>query len=417
MPLQIMRPPRSARRGPVLLAAGLTAALAAPAAASAEASSAHAGQAAAMGGNAIVAWGFNFHGEMGNGTTASSSEPVRAQVPGTFRYTTVRSAATSVALTTTGRVYGWGSNTNGQIGDGTQTSRLTPVRATELAGVKVTALRENGAFTMALTSTGKVLSFGINGDGELGDGTTISRLTPVRARIPKGVTITAISAGSNSALALTKSGRVLAWGANGVGQLGDGTTKDRHTPVYVRLPRHTKITSIALGFGAGYAITSAGRLMAWGYNSAGQLGDGTTKNRKTPVRVRLPRGVKAAAATAGEFHALALTADGRALAWGYNAFGQLGNGTTTSRHMPAWVRLPAGARVRALAAGLDFSMALTRTGRILTWGHDNVGQLGNGTTTDSATPVRVHLPFGFAPTAIGAGWEAETGLAIGNQTN
>jgi alpha-tubulin suppressor-like RCC1 family protein len=407
--------PRSAsrRRWPGILTAGLTAALAAvPAAASA-----HAVPARATGGNAIVAWGGNFHGELGNGTTADSSEPVRAQVPQTFRYTTVRSAGTSVALTTTGRVYGWGNNAAGQIGDGTRSNRLTPVRASELDGVKVTALRESGSVTMVLTSTGRVLSWGLNGNGELGDGTTKDRLAPVRARIPRGVAVTAISAGSNSALALTKSGRVLAWGANSVGQLGDGTTKDRHTPVYVRLPAHTKVTSIAAGYGTGFAVTSAGRLLAWGYNPAGQLGDGTIKNRKTPVRVRLARGVKVTAATAGHLHALALTTDGRALAWGDNRFGQLGNGSTTSRHVPIWVKLPPGGRVRALAAGQDFSMALTRTGRILTWGANSSGQLGNGTITNSATPVRVHLPVGFAPTAIGAGWEAVTGLAIGNQTN
>jgi alpha-tubulin suppressor-like RCC1 family protein len=120
-------------------------------------------------------------------------------------------------------------------------------------------------------------------------------------------------------------------------------------------------------------------------------------------------------ATAGDLHALALTTDGRVLAWGYNFNGQLGDGSTVNRDKPVRVKLPSGARVRALAAGLDFSMALTRTGRILTWGNNSSGQLGDGTTTASSTPVAVHLPPGFTPTAIGAGWFARTGLAIGHE--
>ncbi len=83
--------------------------------------------------------------------------------------------------------------------------------------------------------------------------------------------------------------------------------------------------------------------------------------------------------------------------------------------MPVWVKLPRGTRVRGLAAGRDYSMALTTGGRVLAWGHNDLGQLGNGSTTDSATPRRVHLPGGFTPAAIGAGWDAEAGLAIGHQ--
>jgi alpha-tubulin suppressor-like RCC1 family protein len=397
----------------VLPAAGLAAALAAvpaiPAAASATAPAA----AAVKAGNIVIAWGSSPNGELGNGTTTGVSLPVFVKLPRNLQYTTVRSSLTSVALTTVGRVYGWGNNNAGQVGDGTTANRLSPVRASKLSGVKVTAVRESSLFTMVLTSTGRVLTWGMNTNGELGDGTTKDRLAPVRARIPRGVTITAISAGYNSALALTKSGRVLAWGDNVAGQLGNGTKKDRHAPVYVRLPAHTKITSIAAGFEAGYAVTSAGRLLAWGYNVAGELGDGTAASRLKPVQVHLPTGVKVSAATAGELHVLALTTGGRALAWGFNKNGQLGDGSTTIRHKPVFVKLPAGTKVRALAGGQDFSMALTRGGRILTWGGNGLGQLGNGTTTDSSTPVRVHLPPGFTPTAIGAGWFAQTGLAIG----
>ncbi len=164
-----------------------------------------------------------------------------------------------MALDTSGAVFAWGSNIYGQIGDGTTMPRLTPVRVKLPAGVKVTALREGGQFTLALTTKGQVLAWGDNFDGELGDGTGLNRALPVRVQLPKGVTVTAISAGADSALALTRSGRVLSWGANLVGQLGTGTTPAfRFVPGYVRIPRHTKITSIAAGNGTGYAVTSAG---------------------------------------------------------------------------------------------------------------------------------------------------------------
>src|SRR6185312_9548556 len=103
--------------------------------------------------------------------------------------------------------------------------------------------RGGGQFTVVLTSAGRVLAWGSNAFGQLGDGTTASRHAPVRVRIPAGVTVTAISAGYNSALALTKSGRVLAWGGNVSGQLGNGTTKRRLKPFYVSLPAHAKIAS------------------------------------------------------------------------------------------------------------------------------------------------------------------------------
>jgi alpha-tubulin suppressor-like RCC1 family protein len=367
-------------------------------------------------GEYVVGWGADNWAQLGDGTTTDTSQPVFATLPAKLRYTTVRtSEGTSVALAASGTVFAWGYNSYGQVGDGTTTMRLTPVRVRLPAGVKVAAVRESGLFTLALTTRGQVLDWGNNTYGELGDGTTQNRAVPVRVRLPKGVRVTAISVGDDSALALTRSGRVLSWGANFSGQLGDGDTTERHVPGYVRLPAHTKITSIAGGVGTGYAVTSAGRLLAWGNNYSGELGDGTTKTRRTPVQVRLPAGVKVAAATGGLRHALALTTGGRVLAWGDNAFGQLGDGSTTASDRPQWVDLPQGTRVRGLAAGREYSMALTAGGRVLAWGRNEVGQLGNGSTTNSATPQNVHLPAGFTPTAIGAGSDAESGLAIGHQ--
>jgi alpha-tubulin suppressor-like RCC1 family protein len=406
------------RRAALLAALGLTAAtVTVVPAVSAAAATAAAARSAAGPGETVVGWGSDASGELGDGTATDATQPVYTRLPAKLRYTAVRtSEGTSVALATSGAVFAWGGNIYGQIGDGTTMSRLTPVRVGLPAGVKVTAVREGALFTLALTAKGQVLAWGDNFDGQLGDGSGENQSLPVRVRLPKGVTVTAISAGLDSALALTKSGRVLSWGGNLDGQLGTGTTPSfRLVPGYVRIPRRTKITSIAAGNGTGYAVTSAGRLLAWGYNAHGGLGDGTTKIRRTPAQVRLPAGVKVTAATAGVLQAFALTADGRVLAWGDNSYGQLGNGSATEAHVPVWVKLPKGTRARALAAGREYGMVLTASGRVLAWGRNELGQLGDGTTTDSATPRRVHLPGGFTPTAIGAGWDAEAGLAIGHQ--
>jgi alpha-tubulin suppressor-like RCC1 family protein len=252
------------------LAATVTAGLAVPAAASARA----AGSAAAGRGESVIGWGANEVGELGNGTTTDASVPVFAKLPARFRYTTVRSSATSVALTTTGRVYGWGNNAAGQVGDGTTTNRLVPVRASKLNGVKVTAVRESGLFTMVLTSAGKVLAWGDNSFGELGDGTANSRLTPAQVKIPKGATITAISAGYEHALALTKSGRVLTWGANDAGQLGDGTFREHHEPIQVGTDADWESVSAGQDHTCAVKLVT-GALYCWGGNATGQLGDNT----------------------------------------------------------------------------------------------------------------------------------------------
>src|SRR5450759_3831659 len=128
---------------------------------------------------------------------------------------------------------------------------------------------------------------------------------------------------------------------------------------------------------------------AWGYNSSGQLGNGTTTNSSTPVQVSLPSGTTVTAIAGGGAHSLALTSSGQVLAWGSNSSGQLGNGTTTQSSTPVAVRLPSGSTVTAIAGGGSHSLALTSTGQVLAWGYNYNGELGNGTITNSSTPVAV----------------------------
>jgi alpha-tubulin suppressor-like RCC1 family protein len=380
----------------------------------------------------IQAWGSNAYGELGNGTTTDSSLPGPVKIPAHTQFTSARCLLSCLAVTTTGQVYAWGNNTEGQLGDGTTKQRLTPVRVHLPAGTKVTAVRPGAYYTLALTASGKVLAWGSNADGQLGTGSTKSSRLPVPVKLPTGVTVKAISAGEDNGLALTATGQVLSWGANASGQLGTGTTKGRLTPGRVSLPKGTTVASIAAGPLSGYAVTKGGGMLAWGLNNHGQLGDGTTRQRDKAVRVALPKGTTVVAAVSGDLHVLALTKGGKVLAWGTNQVGQLGIGTTTERHRPVFVSLPTGTKVSALAAGKDYSLALTDEGvqpgpsraagrlpvvhGILAWGGNEAGQLGTGTTASSLVPVPPKLTDLLQPTSIGSGWGSVTSVTVCNQT-
>jgi len=379
----------------------------------------------------IQAWGSNSYGELGNGTTTDSSTPGPVKIPANTRFASARCLLSCLAVTTTGQLYAWGNNAAGQLGDGTTKQRLTPVRVHLPAGTKVTAVRPGAFFTLALTASGKVLAWGSNAVGQLGTGSKQSSRLPVPVKLPKGVTVKAISAGEDNGLALTTTGQVLSWGANASGQLGTGNTKGRLTPGLVRLPKGTTVASIAAGPSSGYAVTKGGGMLAWGLNNHGQLGDGTTRQRRTPVKVSLPAGTTVVAAVSGDLHVLALTKSGKVLAWGTNQAGQLGIGTTTERHRPVFVSFPTGVKATALAAGKDYSIALTsqaaapgpRAGdstpvmhALLVWGGGEAGQLGTGSTAGSLVPVHPKLSDLLQPSSIGSGWGSVTSVAVCTQT-
>src|SRR5262249_24994318 len=152
-------------------------------------------------------------------------------------------------------------------------------------------------------------------------------------------------------------------------------------------PATTKITQVRAGCFHTVALTSTGQVLAWGGNNRGQLGNGTTTDSDTPVQGTLPAGVKGTEVRARGFHSLAPTSTGQVLGWGGNQDGQLGNGTTTNSDIPLPVSLPAGTTVKAIGAGDAHSLAVTSTGQMLAWGFNATGDLGDGTTTDRHSPV------------------------------
>ena len=348
----------------------------------------------------VWAWGQNDKGQLGDGTTTQRSTPIK--VSGSLTGVTAISAGYnhSLALRSNGTVWAWGDNICGQLGDRSQTDRKTPVQAYGLAGV--TAIAAGDYHSLALESNGTVWAWGNSESGQLGNGAFVYGTTPMK--ISGSLTgVTAIAAGGKHSLALKDDGTLWTWGSNTYGQLGDGTTTQRNTPVQV-LGSLTGVEAIAAGAQHSLALKGDGTLWTWGSNAYGQLGDGTNTDRSTPVQVSGLTGVTAIAA--GDYHSLALKSDGTVWAWGQNGEGQLGDGTNMDRSTPVQVlneyKPDYLTGVEAIAAGGQHSLALKSDGTVRVWGSNTYGQLGNNTNTSKNTPVQVAGSLNSV-TAISAG--------------
>ena len=277
------------------------------------------------------------------------------------------------------------------VGGRYDADQTTPVDVSGL-GSGVIAVAAGESHTCALTAGGGVKCWGNNEDGQLGDGTTTHRPTPVDVS-GLGSGVSAVAAGEFHTCAVMAGGGVKCWGGNWDGQLGDGTTTSRSLPVDVS-GLGSGVSAVAAGYGHTCALTAARRrVKCWGRNSEGQLGDGTTTRHLTPMDVSgLGSGVIGVAA--GDRHTCALTAGGGVKCWGRNLEGQLGDGTTIRRPTPVDVT-GLGSGVSVVAAGGFHTCALTAGGGgafgVKCWGDNSSGQLG--VTPSGWTPVDV-IGFG-----------------------
>jgi alpha-tubulin suppressor-like RCC1 family protein len=330
----------------------------------------------------VKCWGRDSYGELGSGISANSDTPINVVGLSSGVKGLAAGAFHACALTSVGGVKCWGYNYDGQLGNGITTfpgaNQNTPVDVVGLSS-GVIELSLGRFHSCALTSTGGVKCWGENVLGALGDGTKITRSAPVNV-IGLSSGVIGITLGSGFTCALTSVGGVKCWGANPYGQLGNGGTTASQTPVSV-----TGLSSGVIGLVAGdnhaCALTSAGAVKCWGFNLFGELGDGTNTDRNTPVPVLgLSSGVIGLAAGSG--HTCALTSVGTMKCWGKNDSGQLGDGTTTTRNIPVEVGgLPVS--VISLAAGGQHTCAvLAGIGPLRCWGDNSYGQLGLGVTTD-----------------------------------
>ncbi|TML00409.1 MAG: cell wall anchor protein [Actinobacteria bacterium] len=331
--------------------------------------------------NVAKAWGANGSGQLGDGATEGSAVPV--SVSGLNGVTAISGGwFHSLALLEGGTVMAWGEGTSGQLGDGTTESSDVPVTVRGLTGA--VAVSAGARHSLALLRGGTVSAWGNGRLGQLGDGSTESSDVPVTVRGLTGVV--AVSAGANHSLALLEDGTVMAWGANGSGQLGDGSAESSDVPVTVR--GLTGVVAISAGMNHSLAVLRNGAVMAWGANDKGQLGDGTESDSDVPVAVKSLTGAVAVGVSAGQVFSLARMSDGTVMAWGANEDGQLGDGTSAGPEMCGLLpplpcsRAPvAVARLTGVvkvAAGKFHSLALLSNGRVMAWGQNNSGQLGDG---------------------------------------
>ncbi len=291
------------------------------------------------------------------------------------------------ALTSGGGVKCWGANDGGELGNGTTTTSIVAVDVRGLTS-GVSTIAAGSWHTCALTSRGRVTCWGLNDIGLLGRSGS-DRLTPVDASVPaRG--IIAIAAGNGHTCALTSSGGVRCWGSNSSGELGNGSTTDSLVPVDVS-GLTSEVTAIAAGEFRTCALTRGGGVKCWGEDTGTQREDGSVTNSTIPVDVSgLASGITAIAV--GYDHTCALTAHGGVKCWGWNGYGQLGDGSTAHSGSPVDVSgLTSG--ITAIAAGDGYTCALTSGGGVKCWGANFSGQLGNGTTTDSLVPVDVIVDF------------------------
>ena len=320
----------------------------------------------------------------------------------------------------------------------------------------------NGYFSLAAGSDGNAYAWGYNNNGQLGNGTTSysGQSAPVMVRkpdrkaypdLPADFTYLQVSAGTSHSLALGSDGNAYAWGYNQFGQLGDGTSSSRNAPVRVKtpdrstypdLPADFTYVQVSAGTSHSLAVGSDGNVYAWGYNGDGQLGDGTSSSRYTPVRVKtpdrstypdLPADFTYLQISVGNRHSLAVGSDGNVYAWGYNWYGQLGDGTSSSQSTPVRVKtpdrktypdLPADFTYLQVSAGTYHSLAVGSDGNVYAWGANGYGRLGDGTGGSRNAPVRVKtpdrstypdLPADFTYLQVSAG--GDHSLAVGSDGN
>ena len=428
-------------------------------------------------GNAY-AWGYNTNGQLGDGTTSySQSTPVMVRkpdrkaypdLPADFTYLQVSAGRDhSLALGSDGNVYAWGDNQYGQLGDGTRGDKHAPVMVrtpdrktypdlpADFTYLQVSAGYQH---SLAVGSDGNVYAWGANGSGQLGDGTSTERHAPVRVKtpdrntypdLPADFTYLQVSAGASHSLAVGSDGNVYAWGWNSYDQLGDGTSSSyRNAPVRVKtpnrntypdLPKDFTYLQVSAGYWHSLALGSDGNVYAWGWNSQGQLGDGTTSyGQSTPVRVKtpdrktypdLPADFTYLQVSAGYQHSLAVGSDGYAWAWGSNGNGRLGDNTTGSSSVPVRVRDPAsptdrskGLQAAQVSGGYNHSLAVGSDGNAWAWGNNQYGQLGNdsiptganNSKAQSPVPAPVMFPLALVITGVRFDQTAVSGLTRGD---
>ena len=318
------------------------------------------------------------------------------------------------------------SPSQGPIAGGAKVTLTPPAQR----GIRFSQLSMGGLHSAAISSDGNLYTWGENGSGELGDGTNTSRSTPVQVKKPQntpaGFTWKQVSIGWSHSAAFGSDGNLYTWGENDRGQLGNGTTTNQNTPTKVSKPQNTPAGFTWKQFTLGDLNTAAfgsdGNLYIWGNNQYGQLGNGTTTNQNTPILVNKPQGAPEGftwtQASLGDGDSAAFGSDGNLYVWGWNKYGELGDDTTTDRYTPTLVGKPQGApdgfTWTQASLGWYHSAAIGSDGQLYTWGSNSNGQLGRDPSNawPSSRPGPVGFPGKPQTTSVCFGQNQEQGTCL-----
>ena len=359
-------------------------------------------------GNAYC-WGLNDNGQLGNASKTNSLIPVAVNKSGVLNGLTLKSITSgnyhNCSIASDNMVYCWGNNEYGQLGDGTTTSHSSPVlfKMTGVLSGLTVKLIEGGYFqTCAIASDDNAYCLGDNEYGQLGNNSTSNSLVPVavdKTGVLSGLSIKSLSVGrQHHACVIASDNNAYCWGLGASGQLGNGSTTSSSTPVAVDktgVLSGLTIKSIYTGNNSTCVIASDNNAYCWGDNSSGRLGNNSTTSSSVPVAVYksgVLNGLTLKSMAIGYRHVCVIASDNNSYCWGWYAYGQLGNGATSSSYVPSIVDRSGvlnGLTIKSIEADNYFTCAVASNGRMYCWGANDYGQLGNNSTATATIPVAV----------------------------
>ena len=333
----------------------------------------------------VFAFGDGLYGQRGNGTSGFDIDKSISRVIGLSNVVAIEAGDKNCfAIKSDGTLWAWGSNSYGALGDGTNAMRTVPIQVMGIQNVKTVTAGEDRS--LAIKTDGTLWAWGNNSQALFGNGGPVDLKEPAQVDGISGVASVSAGSGytSNHVLAATGTGSLYAWGDNGYGQLGNGTTTGSLTPILINAL--TNVKTVEAGQYHSFAIKTDGTLWAWGNNSFGKLGIGTSINSSVPVQVALS-GV--AEISSEYYHALARKTDGSIWAWGSNNYGMLGIGSYGSSTSP--VLISSMADVTGISAGGLHSVAVKSDGTVWGWGENSYGQLGPDVGSNQNIPVQLFV--------------------------
>lgn len=323
--------------------------------------------------NNLWAWGANEQGQLGDGTTTDKTSPTKIETNITFVQLSA-GAFHNAGIDTEGRLWVWGLNTFGQLGDGTTINKSKPQKIMGDKGF--TKVMASEYLTLAIDTNNEIWHLGKDFGNS---GFANKEIRKLNFKIE----YSEIS-GNSHYLFLDNRKKLWSFGSNSYGELGDGTTNIKTSPVQIK--SEVQFLQVSAGDRFSLAIDSDGNLWSWGKNDEGQLGDGTTTNKAIPEQIKTEK--KFTQISAGKNHCLAIDNEGNLWSWGTNNRGQLGDGTRTDKTSP--IKIMDGIKFKKIYARYYSSLALDINGNLWSWGRNADGQLGDGTTIDRYTPVQIN---------------------------